>query len=74
MECEFDNLIDNFKESECYTLRKEGNIPLGECYRKFVEWVKGYMYYHALVCSCSNPEDVECQLWDDYDELYNECT
>lgn len=39
---------------------------------EFKDWIKGYMYYTALVCSCEDPDEVEDELRDDYEEVMRE--
>ena len=74
LKSEFDNLKDFVKDSEWFQERKLGNIPVGECFNLFLSWVKGYNYYHCLVCSCVDENDkfLNNNLYADFDELYNE--
>lgn len=58
LQAEFDLVVDEFSKAEI------------ESFEHFKSWITGYMYYNALVCTCSgNMQDVDTQLEVDYDEL-----
>ena len=59
LESEFDLLEKQY-------LARESALSLEE----FIVWVKGYMYYNALVCICNGTEsDITVQLEEDYEDL-----
>ena len=47
-----------------------GDFPSCDSEEEFIEKIKGYTYYHALVCSCGGDlEEVNSQLEKDYEEV-----
>jgi len=71
MQAEFGGLIDEACASNWFQLRDEGVATLDEIFTEhFLPWVKGYVYYSALVCSCKDEQEVLVQLREDFDELY----
>jgi hypothetical protein len=67
---EFNGLIDETMASHWYFLREIGS-DLDEVFEQhFLPWVKGYVYYSALVCICKDEAEVNTQLREDFDELY----
>ena len=67
----FDSLIDETLESDWFYFRKGGVADVEDVFSDlFFPWVKGFMYYSALVCSCKNEKELMAQLHEDYDELY----
>lgn len=47
-----------------------GDFPSCDSEEEFIEKIKGYTYYHALVCSCGGDlEEVNSQLEEDYEEV-----
>ena len=69
LESEFDTLLDEAPESEWFQDHKDGD----DSYSQFRKWVKGYIYYSALLCACENEEQLESQLREDYDEILENC-
>jgi hypothetical protein len=57
-------LILNQKRSQTFYVKSEED---------FMEQIKGYTYYHAVVCACEgNMEEVQKQLKEDYEDYMNE--
>jgi hypothetical protein len=69
LECEFDTLLDEAPESEWFQEHKDGD----DSYNRFRKWVRGYMYFNALVCACENAEELDTQLREDYSEILENC-
>lgn len=61
MQHEWDLVMENYAESETPD------------FDSFYQWIKGFQYYNALVCSCALEENplsaIRTQLESDYEEL-----
>jgi len=58
-------------EHECETVLDEmgEHLSARTTFDEFQDWIKGYTYYTALVCSCEDSDEVESRLRDDYEEV-----
>lgn len=62
LEAERDTILDEVGE----------HLSHRSTFEEFRDWIRGYMYYTALVCSCENSDEVEDELRDDYEEVMRE--
>ena len=62
LEHEWDTVLDEAGE----------RLSARTTFEDFQDWVEGYMYYNALVCSCEDSDEVENRLRDDYEEVMRE--
>jgi hypothetical protein len=69
LEAEFDTLLDEAPESEWFQDHQDGD----ESYTQFRKWVENYVYFSALVCSCSDEQELDKQLRLDYTEIMENC-
>lgn len=61
-----------------YSIEYEWDLVLDEVnkqlsykttFDEFQDWIRGFMYYSALVCASDTFEELETQLRDDYEEV-----
>ena len=62
LEHEWDTVLDEVGE----------HLTSRTTFAEFSDWIKGYMYYTALVCICEDSDEVEDGLRDDYEEVMRE--
>jgi hypothetical protein len=73
-------LVSSAKELGNYIVESEYNLIIDEfCsnrpanFQEFLNWVRGYMYYHAVYCACGGDSaQVVSYLEEAYDDLVNE--
>ena len=62
LEAEWDTILDEAWE----------HLSHHTIFEEFQNWIKGYMYYTALVCTCNDSDEVETQLRSDYEKVMRE--